>query len=90
MWLVAWTLNRGGNDLPDFWVIRETEHEARTQYAHVLTLDNLHCAAMAPIAEATEPHWTEGEEREDLAQRHQREQDELTDEEATLRFAKGQ
>jgi hypothetical protein len=62
MWLVAWTLRDEANDLmEDHWAVFEREEAARGQYAHVLELDDLYCAALAPIAEATEPHWTEGE-----------------------------
>lgn len=57
MWICAWTLNEGGNVLPDFWTVHETKADAVKEYDRVLKLDNLHCACIAPIARATEPHW---------------------------------
>jgi hypothetical protein len=57
MWILAWTLNEGNNVLPDFWTVHETELDARKEYQRILHIDNLHCACIAPIADATEPHW---------------------------------
>lgn len=59
MWIIAWTINRGGNDLVDYWIVAADEEEARRVYDKKLGLDRLHCACIAPINTATEPHWTE-------------------------------
>lgn len=59
MWVLAWTLNLGGNELPDYWIIHETEAQAMAAYRDLLQLDNLHCASVAPVKVATEPHWME-------------------------------
>ncbi len=60
MWLCAWTTNHGGNDLRDFWTVHESEAEAVGHYEKLRDLDNLHCAAVAPIRTGTDPHWFAG------------------------------
>jgi hypothetical protein len=60
MWLCAWTTNHGDNDLRDFWTVHDSESEAVGNLARVLGLDNLHCAAVAPITTGTEPQWVAG------------------------------
>lgn len=61
MWICATTLNHGNNNLEDRWSIHPSEAEAQAALQFALTQDNLHCAAVARIAHATEPHWTTGE-----------------------------
>jgi len=61
MWILAWTTNHGNNDLRDFWIICETEDEARQEGNRLLEDPLLHCWAIAPIAHASEPHWVEGD-----------------------------
>lgn len=63
MWLLAWTINHGENNLTDSFMIHETETEARDAYVKLLTTDDLHSAAFAPIATATEPHWMEATDK---------------------------
>lgn len=57
MWLCAWTENHGNNDLRDSFTLHETEAEAALAYLKALANDRLHCAAVAQISTATEPHW---------------------------------
>jgi hypothetical protein len=64
MWICAYTINHGDNRLTDFWTVHETEAEAIAAYRATFGMDNLHCAAVAKISEATEPHWVEWPERE--------------------------
>jgi hypothetical protein len=61
MWIMAYTINHGGNDLRDYFTVYETEQEARDAFAMLVANDDtVHCACVAPIADATEPHWSEG------------------------------
>lgn len=61
MWLCAWTENHGNNDLRDTFSLHDDEEDARRKFTIlVFTNDRLHCAAIAPIAAATEPHWVTG------------------------------
>jgi hypothetical protein len=68
MYLCAYTLNHGPKDagaLPDIYFedvfqIFETRAEAgRFVEQELLTLDKLHCWAVAEITAASEPHWLE-------------------------------
>lgn len=54
--IVAWTLNNGDNDLPDFWTVEESEEDANRVYDDLLKLDNLHCATVARMTE-TRTDW---------------------------------
>jgi hypothetical protein len=56
-WAIFWTVNNGDNDLPDYYVIEESEADARARLAKVIDeTENLHCAGCGPIMESTE-HW---------------------------------
>lgn len=58
-YLVAHTTNHGDNDLRDDFSIHETQIEAEQEYEHLITTKpDLHCACVAKIITATEPHWT--------------------------------
>jgi hypothetical protein len=57
MWLCVWVTNYGDNDLRDSFTIHESEAEAQKAYDLLMPMENLHCAAIAPIHKATEPHW---------------------------------
>lgn len=58
MWIFAYTENHGGNDLRDHYTLCADEAEARAKFEAMLaTSDILHCAAIAPVAYATEPQW---------------------------------
>ncbi|QPC87125.1 hypothetical protein GA830_10505 [Mesorhizobium sp. NBSH29] len=58
MWITAWALTRGRDDVEDFWVVG-TEAEARVSYETALANPDLYAACLAPIGEATEFHWNE-------------------------------
>ena len=66
MWIMAYTvqgLRALGAPGPqeDHFTMHETEQEARDAYAMlVANEENLHCACVAPVIEATEPHWEDG------------------------------
>jgi hypothetical protein len=58
MWLCVWITNYGKNDMRDSFTIHESEAEALAAYDLLQIVNqNLHCAAIAPIHKATEPHW---------------------------------
>lgn len=58
MWICAWTENHGNNDLRDTFSLHEDEGKARSAYDKLINeCEILHCAAIAPVATATEPHW---------------------------------
>lgn len=59
MWIFAWTINHGQNALEDFFTIHSSEAAAVAAYGEALKKPDLHCAAVANITAATEPHWTE-------------------------------
>lgn len=60
MWIVAWTINLGNNNLPDYWIVVDTEAEAEAEVEALIEAeDNLHCWAIAPIKRGSEPHFTE-------------------------------
>ena len=59
MYLMAYTLNHGNNNLEDVWMIYEDRASANEDYKWALDQENLHCAALTKIVDATEPHWTE-------------------------------
>lgn len=61
-YLVAWSINHGQNNITDHWIVAETLEEAQASYEHALTLDRLHCAAVAQISAATDPHWLESDQ----------------------------
>lgn len=60
MYILAWSVNQGDNDIEDFFILchtkKEAELELETMQSHV---GNLHCAAIAKVEQATEPHWME-------------------------------
>jgi hypothetical protein len=60
MYVLAWSINQGDNDIEDFFILchtkREAEIELETMQAFV---GDLHCAAIAKVVQATEPHWME-------------------------------
>ena len=64
MKLLAWTLNRGNNDLEDFYSIHDTEAEAREYLDQQLKEDGeiMHMWAISDILSASEPHWMENED----------------------------
>lgn len=57
MWMLAWTINSGGNDLVDHWTVHETLKEAEGALAGIADDPHLHCWAIAPITAASEYHW---------------------------------
>lgn len=57
-YIVAYTLNHGNNDLEDVWMVYEDRESADKAYWTALEEhDNLHCAAVTQVLDATEPHW---------------------------------
>lgn len=60
MFVTAWTINKGGNDLPDAFTVSDDLATARAFYQDAVALPDLHCAAIAQVIEATEPHWMDG------------------------------
>jgi len=60
MYILAWTLNHGQNDIEDFFTLHENLKLAQDEYDHLCkTEELLHCAAISKIVRATEPHWEE-------------------------------
>jgi len=68
MYTVCWTINKGNNDLEDFFTLHESEGEAMAQYQvlcetvedlHGRQQNYLHCAAVSKVKYATEPHWVD-------------------------------
>lgn len=57
MTIVAWSLNLGGNNIKDFWIVCETSEDAAAEVTKLLDIDNLHCWAVADIKAGSEPHW---------------------------------
>lgn len=58
MILLAWTINHGNNNLSDHYALYETLEEAKREYTCLCEAEeNLHCAAISKVLEATEPHW---------------------------------
>lgn len=60
MFITAWTINKGGNDLPDAFTVSDDLAIARAFYRDACGKHGLHCAAIAQVIEATEPHWMDG------------------------------
>lgn len=59
MWIVAWTEDQSPDGHLDFYSIHADEADAKQEYLRVKKI--CYCACMAPISDATEPHWVEGE-----------------------------
>lgn len=57
MWVVAWTINHGENNLTDHFELAEGFPQAVSRYLALLEIENLHNACYAAIIGATEPHW---------------------------------
>jgi len=59
MKLLAWTLNRGEDDLEDFYSIHNDMTEAREYLDQQLKEDGeiMHMWAISEIMDASEPHW---------------------------------
>lgn len=56
-WFVAYTIAHDNDETEDTWEPHRTEATAKAAYNRALKFDNLYCACMGRIAEATEPHW---------------------------------
>lgn len=61
MFVTAWTVNRGQNDLRDYFLVFDTIDEARSEAVRLRGEDNVHCWAVMNVLEASEPHWVEEE-----------------------------
>jgi len=60
MYMVSYTLNHGGNNLEDIFVLIEDQAAADHYVKHtLLPLDHLHCWAVSKVLSASEPHWVE-------------------------------
>lgn len=60
MWIVAWTINHGRNNLVDHWLTVEDKAAATREIQKLIrTESNLHCYAAAPITIGSEPHYTD-------------------------------
>jgi hypothetical protein len=58
MYILAWTLNHGNNNLEDIFVLHADLADAQAEYKHLCeTEEFLHCAAVSKVITATEPHW---------------------------------
>ena len=57
MWILAWSMNFGRNEIEDYWIICEDEKAARRECDKLLADPRLHCWAIAPITRASDPHW---------------------------------
>ncbi len=58
MWIFAYTIKRGEYDLSDHFTVWHDEQKARGALASMIeTEPGLHCACVAQIKVATEPHW---------------------------------
>ena len=64
MKLLAWTLNRGENDLEDFYSIHNDMTEAREYLDQQFKEDGeiMHMWAISDILDASEPHWVGDED----------------------------
>ena len=61
MWLCAWTINHGQNNLTDHWLIHSGRHAVVDWVSEIIDTDDLHCWAVSQIVSASEPHWTTGD-----------------------------
>ena len=57
MWIFAYTLNLGNNQMHDAFELHETKENADYAFQSMLNDEQLHCACIGPIIAATEPHW---------------------------------
>ena len=58
MYLLAWSVNHGMNDIDDFYILCETQREAELEMLRLQETDySLHCAAISKVIKATEPQW---------------------------------
>jgi hypothetical protein len=61
MYILAWSINHGDNDIEDFFILCHTQREAEMELETMQAcVDGLHCAAIAKVVEATEPQWMDG------------------------------
>lgn len=61
MYILAWSINHGDNDIEDFFILCHTQREAEIELETMQAcVDGLHCAAIAKVVEATEPQWMDG------------------------------
>lgn len=60
MWIVAWTINDGTDEMVDRWLVAEDESKANAELETILSqTEGLHCWAIAPISKGSEPQYTE-------------------------------
>ncbi|KAB2699354.1 hypothetical protein HGG72_08335 [Ochrobactrum pecoris] len=59
MFIVAWSINHGGNNIEDHWIVAETRKQADAEAAKLQKIGNLHCWAVSEIKAGSEPHWIE-------------------------------
>lgn len=58
MWIVAWSINHGNNEIDDHWIVVEIQAEALDEIGRLKdTQENLWVWAIAPCNYASEPHW---------------------------------
>ena len=64
MKLLSWTLNRGGNDLEDFYSLHSDMAEAREYLDQQIKEDGeiMHMWAISEVLDASEPHWVGDED----------------------------
>lgn len=61
MYIVAFTLD---SDQSDHYFLCEDYGEAKEKYESVLEDSDTMCAGIAPVIEATDPHWVEADKEE--------------------------
>lgn len=60
MWVFAYTVNHGNNDLTDHWAVHQTEEEARADLEEISRTEaRLFCWAICKITEGSEPHYSD-------------------------------
>jgi hypothetical protein len=59
MYLLAWTINHGQNNLIDHQIIVDEQQAVAQWVDSIQTQADVHCWAACNILEASEPHWME-------------------------------
>lgn len=58
--IVSWSINRGNNDIRDYFTLEPTYKAAREAMDKIIDKeDNLHCWAISQPVSVSEPHWME-------------------------------
>lgn len=59
MFVTAWTVDHGQNNLKDYFLVFDTIDEARSEAVRLSGEDDVYCWAVMNVLDSSEPHWIE-------------------------------